>query len=80
MVARDLTRHWAVGPANIYLFSSLWEGTSGNRVEDMFRSAVDGIDGCTYTCAQGRSRSPKVAALQGRSSLNHFDTFVDILI
>ena len=42
-------------------FSSLREGTSGNRVEDMIRSVADGIDGCTYTCAQGRSRSPNVA-------------------
>ena len=43
------------------IFSSLREGTSGIGVEDVFRSAADGICGCTYTYAQGRSRSPNVA-------------------
>ena len=38
----------------IYIFSSLREGTSGNGVGDVFRSAADGICGCTYTYAQGR--------------------------
>ena len=69
-------------------FSSLREGTSGNGVGDVFRSAADGTCGCTYTYAQSRSRSLKVAqerprslrVLQGRSTLIHFDTFVDVLI
>ena len=38
----------------IIIFSSLREGTSGIGLEDVFRSAADGICGCAYTYAQGR--------------------------